>query len=144
VWDIYWGWRKRHLLPYLALTPMHQEIVKIRGQMRVTYFESLDDAFLNTAVRKMIIFPHGIYTITYKRRSRNAGKRASMLEASLQKGRRVNGRNLVRAVHLGSLGQITKERLSEASFEVERKLAALGANSSLTDIHKSREGIFAN
>ena len=88
VWDIYWGWRKRHLLPYLALTPVHQEIIKIRGQMRVTYFESLDDAFLNTAVRKMIIFPHGIYTITYKRRSRNAGKRAGVLEASLQKGRR--------------------------------------------------------
>ena len=64
------------MLPYLALTPLRQEIVKIRGRLRVTYFEELDKEFLNTAVRKMIVFPHGIYTITYKRRGRKAGQRA--------------------------------------------------------------------
>ncbi len=143
VWDIYWSWRKRYLLPYLSLSPMHQEIIKIRGQLRVTFFEKLDREFLNTAVRKMIIFPHGIYTITYKRRSRNAGKRAGLMEASLQKGRRIEGRNLVRAVHLGSLGEITKERLYAASFEVERKLAVLGGRGSQGDMHKSREIMFA-
>ncbi len=127
VFDIYWGWRKRHLLPYLALTPMHQAIIKLRGQMRITYFEELDDQFLNTAVRKMVVFPHGIYTITYKRRSKRAGNRAGQMEASLQKGRLVDGRNCVRAVHLGKLGDISKERLYEASFAVERKLAALAA-----------------
>ena len=126
VFDIYWGWRKRHLNPYLALAPMHQEIVKLRGQMRITYFEDLDNQFLNTAVRKMIIFPHGIYTITYKRHGRNAGKRSGQLEASLQKARRINGRNCMRAVHLGAVGEVTKDRLYEASFIVERKLAALG------------------
>ena len=72
--DIYWGWRKRHLLPYLSLSPMHQTIIKLRGQMRITYFEEMDSQFLNTAVRKMVVFPHGIYTITYKRRSRNRGE----------------------------------------------------------------------
>ena len=125
VFDIYWGWRKRHLLPYLALTPMHQAVVKLRGQMRITYFEELDSQLLNTAVRKMVIFPHGVYTVTYKRRSKSSGKRAGQMEASLQKGRLVNGRNCVRAVHLGKLGDISKERLYEASFTVERKLAAL-------------------
>lgn len=143
VWDIYWSWRKRYLLPYLALSPLHQEIIKIRGQMRITHFEQVDQAFLNTAVRKMIIFPHGIYTITYKRRSQNGGKRAGLMEASLQKGRRIEGRNMVRAVHLGSLGEITKERLYTASFEVERKLAVLGGRGSLGDMHKSREIMFA-
>ena len=127
VFDIYWGWRKRHLLPYLALTPMHQEVVKLRGQMRITYFDELNSQFLNTAVRKMVIFPHGVYTITYKRRSKSSGKRAGQVEGSLQKGRRINGRNYVRAVHLGKVGDITKERLYEASFAIERKLAALVA-----------------
>ncbi|MFZ0545695.1 MAG: hypothetical protein WAM60_09680, partial [Candidatus Promineifilaceae bacterium] len=127
VFDIYWGWRRRHLNPFLKLTPMHQEIIKLRGRMRISYFEELDSQFLNTAVRKMVVFPHGVYTITYKRRSRNDGNRAGQLEGSLQKGRRINGRNFVRAVHLGMVGEITKKRLYEASFIVERKLAALGA-----------------
>ncbi|MFQ5434704.1 MAG: hypothetical protein ACE5FD_07490 [Anaerolineae bacterium] len=144
VFDIYWGWRKRHLRPFLALTSMHQEIIKIRGRLRVTYFEELDKRFLNTAVRKMVVFPHGIYTITYKRRGKNAGKRAGQMEASLQKGRRIDGRNWVRAVHLGKVGEITKERLYQASFAVERKLAALGATKSLGDIHQSRQVVFAS
>jgi hypothetical protein len=127
VFDIYWGWRKRHLNPFLELTPMHQEVIKLRGRMRITYFEELDSQFLNTAVRKMVVFPHGVYTIIYKRRGRNAGKRASQLEGSLQKCRHINGRNCIRAVHLGKVGEITKERLYEASFIVERKIAAMGA-----------------
>ena len=127
VFEIYWGWRKRHINPYLRLTPIHQEIVKLRGQMRITFFEELESTFLNTAVRKMVIFPHGIYTITYKRRGRNAGKRAGQIEASLQKMRQVDGQKLLRAMHLGPVGEITKERLYEASFAVERKLAAVCA-----------------
>ncbi len=93
--------------------------------MHITYSKKLDSQILNTAVRKMVIFPHGVYTVIYKRRS--GGKRAGQMEASLQKGRLVNGRNCVRAVHLGKLGDVTKERLYEASFAVERKLAALAA-----------------
>jgi hypothetical protein len=127
VFDIYWAWRKRHLNPFLALTPMHQEIIKLRGRMRITYFEELDSQFLNTAVRKMVVFPHGVYTIIYKRRGRNAGQRASQLEGSLQKCRHINGRNCIRAVHLGKVGEITKERLYEASFVVEQMLAVMGA-----------------
>jgi hypothetical protein len=127
VFEIYWGWRKRHLNPYLQLTPMHQEMVKLRGQMRITFFEELDQTFLNTAIRKMVVFPHGIYTITYKRRGRNAGKRAGQVEASLQKMRQVDGQKLLRAMHLGPVGEITKEQLYEASFAIERKLAAVCA-----------------
>ncbi|MCB8924005.1 MAG: hypothetical protein H6652_00090 [Ardenticatenaceae bacterium] len=127
LYEIYWGWRKRHLGPYLKLSPLHQEMIKLRGQMRITFFEELDPTFLNTAVRKMVVFPHGIYTICYKRRGRNAGKRAGQVEASLQKMRQVNGQKLLRAMHLGPVGEITKERLYEASFAVERKLAAITA-----------------
>ena len=127
VFEIYWGWRKRHLGPYLKLSLLHQEMIKLRGQMRITFFEELDPTFLNRAVRKMVVFPHGIYTITYKRRGRKAGKRAGQVEASLQKMRQVNGQKLLRAMHLGAVGEITKERLYEASFAVERKLAAISA-----------------
>ena len=127
LYDIYWGWRKRHLNPYLQFSPLHQEMIKLRGRMRITFFEELDTTFLNTAVRKMVIFPHGIYTIIYKQRSRNAGKRAGQVEASLQKMRQVNGQKRLRAMHLGPVGGLTKERLYEASFAVERKLAALSA-----------------
>lgn len=49
------------------------------------------------------------------------------MEASLEKARQVNGRNLLRAMHLGPVGQITIERLYEASFTIERKLAAMRA-----------------
>ena len=127
VYDIYWGWRKRHLNPYLQFSPLHQEMIKLRGRMRITFFEELDTTYLNTAVRKMVVFPHGIYTIIYKQRSRNAGKRAGQVEASLQKMRQVDGQKLLRAMHLGPVGALTKERLYEASFAVERKLAALSA-----------------
>jgi hypothetical protein len=75
IFDIYWAWRKRYLNPYLTLTPIHQELIKIRGQMRIIHFEELDSQFLNTALRKMIVFPHGIYTIIYKRRSKNDPRR---------------------------------------------------------------------
>lgn len=125
LFDIYWGWRKRHLNPYLQLTPLHREVVKLRGQVRISYFEEIDETLLNTAVRKMVIFAHGVYTITYKRRKRGPG--GGHMEASLQKGRLVNGRNVVRAVHLGAVGELSKERLYAASLEVERKLAAMGA-----------------
>lgn len=118
VYDIYWGWRKRHLNPYLQLSPMHQEMIKLRGRMRITIFEELDTTFLNTAVRKMVVFPHGIYTVIYKQRGRNAGKRAGQVEASLQKMRQVNGQRLLRAMHLEPVGTLTKERMYEASFAV--------------------------
>ncbi|MBK8904518.1 MAG: hypothetical protein IPM53_25290 [Anaerolineaceae bacterium] len=127
VYDIYWGWRKRHLNPYLQFSPLHQEMIKLRGQMRLTFFEEVDTTFLNTAVRKMVVFPHGIFTIIYQQHGRNAGKRAGQVEASLQKMRQVNGHKLLRAMHLGPVGALTKERLYEASFAVERKLAALSA-----------------
>jgi hypothetical protein len=48
------------------------------------------------------------------------------LQASLQKGRQINGRNYVRAIHLGNLGDITKEGLRAASFAIERKFTCLG------------------
>jgi len=39
----------------------------------------------------------------------------------------VNGQKLLRAMHLGPVVEITKERLYEASFAMKRKLAAISA-----------------
>lgn len=52
---------------------------------------------------------------------------SGQVEASLEKARQMNVRNPLRAMHLGPVGQITKERLYEATFAIERKLAAASA-----------------
>lgn len=127
VWDIWWHYRRSRLSPFIEMTPLHREIVKLRGRMRLGYFEELSAQWLNQAVRKMIVFPHGIYTITYKRRGRRKNQAVGQMEASLQKSRFVNGRSVMRAVSLGRVGGITKERLWAASRRLDKKLAALCA-----------------
>ncbi|MFQ5578597.1 MAG: hypothetical protein ACE5G8_16590 [Anaerolineae bacterium] len=125
--DIWWHYRQTRLAPFIELSLLHREIVKMRGRMRIAYFEELSSHWLNQAVRKMIVFPHGIYTITYKRRSRKPGQAVGQMEASLQKSRFVNGRSVMRAVSLGRIGEITKERLWASSRQLEQKLASLHA-----------------
>ncbi len=125
VWDIWWHYRRTRLTPYLTLTPMHQELIKLCGCMRLCYFEELTPYWLNQAIRKMVVLPNGIYTITYKRRSRKRGQTAGQLEGSLQKGFRVNGRPVVRAVSLGKVGDITKERLLASAQKLEHKVKHL-------------------
>jgi hypothetical protein len=104
---------------------MHREVIKIRGRMRLCYFEELTPYWLNQAKRKMVILPQGIYTITYKRRGRKRGEAVGKMEGSLQKGFSINGRPVVRAVSLGEVGEITKERLLESAQQLEAKLANL-------------------
>lgn len=125
VWDIWWHYRNTRLSPYIALSPLHREIIKVLGQARLAYFEELSPYWLNRPRRKMVVFPHGIYTITYKRRGRKTGQTAGQLEGSLQKGRSINGRSVVRAISLGKVGEITKKRLLESSHQLEQKLEGL-------------------
>jgi hypothetical protein len=125
VWDIWWHYRKTRLAPYMALTPLHQEIIQMCGRVRLCYFEELTPHWLNQAKRKMVILPNGIYTITYKRRSRKRGKTAGQIEGSLQKGFSINGRPVVRAISLGRVGAITKERLLASAKQLEHKLKGL-------------------
>jgi hypothetical protein len=127
VWDIWWHYRKTRLAPYLELTPMHREIIQMRGRVRLCYFEELTSHWLNQAKRKMVVLPEGIYTITYKRRGRRNGQAVGQMEGSLQKGFRVNGRSVVRAVSLGKVGEITKERLLASAQRLERKRQRLCA-----------------
>jgi hypothetical protein len=127
VWDIWWHYRKTRLAPFLQLTPMHQEIVRMCGRVRLCYFEELTPTWLNLARRKMVVLPQGIYTITYKRRGRRNGQAVGQMEGSLQKGFRVNGRSVVRAVSLGKVGEITKERLLASAQRLERKRQRLCA-----------------
>jgi hypothetical protein len=127
VWDIWWHYRKTRLAPYLELTPMHQELIKLCGGLRLCYFEELTAYWLNQAQRKMVVLPQGIYTITYKRRGRRYGQAVDQMEASLQKGFSINGKPVVRAVSLGAVGGITKERLLTSSHQLESKIAQLGS-----------------
>jgi hypothetical protein len=127
VWDIWWHYRKTRLAPYLELTPMHQELIKLCGGLRLCYFEELTAYWLNQAQRKMVVLPQGIYTITYKRRGRRYGQAVGQMEASLQKGFSINGKPVVRAVSLGAVGGITKERLLTSSHQLESKIAQLGS-----------------
>ena len=108
---IFQEYRREHLRPFAALAPLGQEVVLLRGQLRVQWFETVSEGWLRQAQRKIVVLPHGIYTITYKRRGRRPGQAVGQMEASLQKGRSVNDRSIVRAVSLGRVGEITKEKL---------------------------------
>ena len=140
VYDIYWVYRKSRLNPYLKLSPMHQEIIRIRGQLRVAYFEEMSEKLLNNGIRKMVVFPHGIYTIMYQQRT---GPRSGTVEGWLQNGRKINGRSTHRKVYLGHVGQMTKERLLAATHQLERKLAALTDIPRKCGIGESSKLIFA-
>ena len=126
VWDVWWHYRRTRLLPFMKLTPIHQELVKLCGCLRLCYFDELTPYALNQANRKMVVLPHGIYTIIYKRRARKRGQREGRLEGSLQKGARINGKPVVKAVSLGAVGAITKERLLTSAQTLERRMAKLG------------------
>ncbi|MCP4423812.1 MAG: hypothetical protein GY803_04905 [Chloroflexi bacterium] len=142
--DIWQHYRKTRLAPFLKLSPVHREIIKIRGRMRIAYFEELSVHWLNQAARKMIVFPHGIYTVAYKRRGRRKGQAVGQMEASLQKSRFVNGRSVMRAVSLGRVGGITKEQLWAASRRLEQKLASLSAVPvNLGHMSAARQALFA-
>ena len=128
VWDIWWHYRKTRISPYMELTFIHQELIKLCGRLRLCYFEELTPYWLNQAKRKMVVLPNGIYTISYKRRSRKPGEAVGRLEASLQRGFSLNGQSVVRAASLGPVGSITKERLLESARQLERKLKGLRAS----------------
>jgi len=143
-WDslvsIYQEYRHDYLLPFAELSPLGREVIRLRGEMRVQWFETLSEGWLKLAQRKIVVFPHGIYTITYRQDRRKPGK----MVAALQKGRRVNGRICSRQVHLGPAGQLTKEKLWDRSLELERKLAGFlaEATGNLGRINESRQVMF--
>jgi hypothetical protein len=143
-WDslvkIYQEYRHDFLLPFAELSLMGREVIRLRGEMRVQWFETLSEGWLKLAQRKIVVFPHGIYTITYRQDRRRPGK----MVAALQKGRRVNGRICSRQVHLGPAGSLTKEKLWERSLELERKLAGFlaEATGNLGRINESRQVMF--
>ena len=120
--ETYWHYRQTFLTPYIKMTPLHQAIIQVRGMTRLFYFEELSPQQLNHASRKMVVVPHGIYTIIYSRRGQPY---TDVLDGSLHKGRSFNGRAYRRSMSLGKVGHLTKERLWEATFCLDEKLAAL-------------------
>ena len=138
----YQEYRSQYLLPYGELAPLGRTMVALRGRMRVQWFEQLDAGWLRRPQRKIVVFPHGIYTVTYKVR-----KRSGRIEAALQKGRRINGRLKVRQVHLGRAETLTPEKLWSLSLvrslALEQKLAgfmAKGGNQGQIQALRQREG----
>ena len=138
--SIYQEYRHGCLLPFAALSPLGQEVILIRGQLRVQWFETLSEGWLRQARRKIVVLPHGIYTITYKQRKRRGGE----MDACIQKGRRVDGKIVTRAVHLGLATKLTKEKLWEQSLALERKLTGFlaEATGNLGRINESRQVMF--
>ncbi len=143
-WDslvkIYQEYRHDFLLPFAEMSLMGREVIRLRGEMRVQWFETLSENWLQLAQRKIVVFPHGIYTITYRQDRRQPGK----MVAALQKGRRVNGRICSRQVHLGPAGLLTKEKLWQKSLALERKLVDFleEATGNLGRINESRQVMF--
>ena len=135
---IFQEYRREHLRPFAALAPLGQEVVLLRGQLRVQWFETVSEGWLRQAQRKIVVLPHGIYTITYRR-----GK-GGRLDASIQKGRRVDGKIVTRAVHLGRAAALTKAKLWQRSLALERKLAGFleEATGNLGRINESRQVMF--
>lgn len=139
--NIYQEYRIKYLLPFAVLSPMGKEVVKLRGEMRVQWFETLREGWLQRPERKIVVLPHGIYTLTYKQDKR---RRSEEMLASLQKGRRVNGRIRTRQVFLGPAGSVTKDLLWAKSLELERRLAVFleEATGNLGRINQSRQVMF--
>lgn len=138
--NIYQEYRQKYLLPFAALAPLGQETIKLRGEMRVQWFETLREGWLQRPQRKIVVLPHGIYTLTYRQDKRRS---AEML-ASLQKGRRVNGRVRTKQVYLGPARAVTKELLWEKSLVLKRRLAVFleEVTGNLGRINQSRQVMF--
>lgn len=127
---VYDGYREEYLAAYTALHPLAQEVIKLRGEMRVRWFEEATADWLNRPMRKIVVFPHGICTLTY----REDGRRPGQVRATMQKGRQVDGRQVMRSVNVGVVGALDREVLWQKSLELERKLAALTAETGAVSV----------
>jgi len=69
-WDslvsMYQEYRHDYLLPFAELSASGREFTRLRGEMRMQWFEALSEGWLKLAQRKIVVFHHGIYTITYR------------------------------------------------------------------------------
>jgi predicted transcriptional regulator len=140
VMNIYYAFREKKLNQLADMSPIALETIRVRGRMRVQWFEQLRPGWLKRPQKKIVVFPHGIYTITYKADSRRPG----LIAASLQKGRRVNGRIRTLQVYLGKAEDVTKQLLWEKSLTLEKRLEGFLAKASgnLGRINQSRQVMF--
>lgn len=140
--QIYHQYQGKRIQPYSQLSPLHREMIYQLGRSRLAYFEELSEAWLNRPTRKMVVFDHGIYTITYKQRRTPQG--TPYVEGAIQRGRRINGKTVVRGVNLGKVGDISKQKLLAASQRLEERLTELDAvPGSLGRIAETRHSLFA-
>ena len=141
-YQIYQQYLWKRIRPYSQLSPLYRVIIDQLGRSRLGYFEAINETWLNRPNRKMVVFDHAIYTLTYKQRYTREGD--PFFEGTIQRGRRINGKTVVRGVNLGKAGDITKEKLWEASQRLEERLIELDAvPGSLGRISETRHALFA-
>jgi hypothetical protein len=103
---------------FLALGPLEQGMVEARGQLSVYHHQEPDERVLNGGKRFVAILPNGNYSVSIHKRSKG-NKRY----ASIQVGKRVNGRPKVTKKVIGYVGQITHDNLCAGAQAMKLKTA---------------------
>jgi hypothetical protein len=103
---------------FLALCPLEQGAVEAKGQLSIYHHQEPNDRVLNSGQRFVAILPNGNYSVTIHKRS--DGRQTY---ASIQAGRRVNGRLKVIQKVIGNVGQITHEKLCAGAIAMQIKTA---------------------
>jgi hypothetical protein len=103
---------------FLALSPAEQALVQAEGRLSIYHHEEPDERVLNHGRRFVAILPNGNYSVTIHKRS--DGRKDY---ASIQAGRRVDGRSKVIKKVIGNVGQITPEKLCAGAQAMQLKMA---------------------
>lgn len=113
---------RQQLAAFLALSPLHQGLIRAEGTLRLQWWEEVTTATLNRGQRFIVIMPHGAFTVSYYH---HKGKGKHLCR--MQLGRRINGRLHNRSAQLGEVGQLTRDTLWQKSLVLQAKIAALVA-----------------
>jgi hypothetical protein len=105
---------------FLALSPLEQGMIEARGQLSIYHHQEPDERVLNGGKRFVAILPNGNYSVSIHKRS-DGSKRY----ASIQAGKRVNGRTKVTKKVIGYVGQITHDKLCAGAMAMQMKTASV-------------------
>lgn len=119
--EIVWGYRRR-VSGFLELPPLLQGAVLARGRLSLYHHDELTPEIMNRNAPWVVVLPHGAFRVYIKNPNGERGRKPA---ASFEAGVKVQGRLRVRKVRIARLGQVTYERLVQASFEIQQKLAHL-------------------
>jgi hypothetical protein len=96
--------------------------VLARGRLSLFHHEELTPEIMNRNAPWVVFLPHGAFRVYIKNPNGERGRRPA---AAYEIGVNVQGQLRVRKVHIARLGQVTYERLVQASLEIQQKLGHL-------------------